>query len=145
MGISDIWNNMVNFIHDFNYLEFGYLEFSLIWNILAGTNAFLVRGIGCTQWCKFMSKNLNFAGEISRGGRGRTRVGGATKMREISRTSWLRNLHHWVVSWAARRRNLTYPKVNETQGFLTLGHSNCTICRLLSWFCSKKCPPFYLS
>ena len=26
-----------------------------------------------------MSKNLNFAREISRGGRGRTRVGGATK------------------------------------------------------------------
>ena len=42
---------------------------------------------GSTQWCKFMSKNLNFAREISRGGRGPTRVGGATKMREISRTS----------------------------------------------------------
>ena len=41
----------------------------------------------CTQWCKFMSKNLNFAGEISRGGRGRTRVGGAIKKREISLTS----------------------------------------------------------
>ena len=40
-----------------------------------------------TQWCKFMSKNLNFAGEISRGGRGRTRVGGAIKKREISLTS----------------------------------------------------------
>ena len=39
-----------------------------------------------TQWCKFMSKNLNFAREILRGGRGRTRVGGATKKREISRT-----------------------------------------------------------
>ena len=43
-----------------------------------------------------MSKNLNFAPEISRGGQGRTRIGGATKKREISRTSWLRNLHHWV-------------------------------------------------
>ena len=42
---------------------------------------------GSTQWCKFMSKNLNFAREISRGGRGRTRVGGATKKREISLTS----------------------------------------------------------
>ena len=40
-----------------------------------------------TQWCKFMSKNLNFVREISRGGRGRTRIGGATKKREISRTS----------------------------------------------------------
>ena len=37
-----------------------------------------------TQWCKFMSKNLIFAPEISRGGRGRTRVGGATKKRAIS-------------------------------------------------------------
>ena len=49
-----------------------------------------------TQWCKFMSKNLIFVREISRGGRGRTGVGGATKKCEISRTSWLRNLHHWV-------------------------------------------------
>ena len=31
----------------FGYLEFGYLEFLLIWNILAGTNAFLVTGIVC--------------------------------------------------------------------------------------------------
>ena len=35
------------------------------------------------------------------------------------------------------------PKVNETQGFLTPGHSNPTIYSLLNWFCSKKCPPFY--
>ena len=49
-----------------------------------------------TQWCKFMSKNSNLAREIPRGGRGRTRIGGATKKREISRTSWLRNIHHWV-------------------------------------------------
>ena len=42
---------------------------------------------GSTQWCKFMSKNLYFAPEILRGGRGRTRVGGATKKCEISRTS----------------------------------------------------------
>ena len=40
-----------------------------------------------TRWCKFMSKNLNLAREIPRGGRGRTRVSGATKKREISRTS----------------------------------------------------------
>ena len=33
------------------------------------------------------------------------------------------------------------PTVDETQGFLTLGQSNCTICSLLSWFFSKKCPP----
>ena len=36
-------------------------------------------------------------------------------------------------------------KVNETQGFLTLGHSNWTICSLLSWFCSIKFPTFSLS
>ena len=28
-------------------------------------------------------------------------------------------------------------KVDETQGFLTLGHSNWTICRLLNWFCPQ--------
>ena len=39
---------MVNFIHYFGYLEFGYMEFPLIWDILAGTNAFLVSGIVCT-------------------------------------------------------------------------------------------------
>ena len=33
-----------------------------------------------------------------------------------------------------------HPKVDETQGFLYLGYSNWTICRLLSWFCSKKFP-----
>ena len=38
---------MVNFIHYFGYLEFNYMEFPLIWNILAGTNAFLVSEIGC--------------------------------------------------------------------------------------------------
>ena len=47
MGISGIWNNMVNFIHDFGYLGLGYMEFPLIWDILAGTNAFLVSGIVC--------------------------------------------------------------------------------------------------
>ena len=52
--------------------------------------------LACTQWYKFMSKDLNFALEISCGGRGQTHVGGTTKKREISRTSWLRNLHHWV-------------------------------------------------
>ena len=30
---------------------------------------------GHTLWCKFMSTNLNFAREISRGGQGRTREG----------------------------------------------------------------------
>ena len=44
---SVIWNNMVNFIHYFGYLEPGYMEFPLIWDILAGTNAFLVSGIVC--------------------------------------------------------------------------------------------------
>ena len=36
-----------------------------------------------------------------------------------------------------------YPMVNETQGFVTLGYSNWTICSLLSWFCAKSFPPFY--
>ena len=36
-----------------------------------------------------------------------------------------------------------HPKVNETEGFLTLEHSNWTICSLLIWFCSKEFPPFY--
>ena len=49
MGISGIWNNMVNFIHDFGYLGLGYMEFPLIWDILAGTNAFLVSGIVCIR------------------------------------------------------------------------------------------------
>ena len=48
--ISDIWNNMVNFIHYFGYLEFGYMEFPLIWDILAGTIAFLASGIVCTSY-----------------------------------------------------------------------------------------------
>ena len=48
-GISDIWNILKLLRPVFGYLEFGYLEFLLIWNILAGTNAFLVTGIGCTN------------------------------------------------------------------------------------------------
>ena len=38
-----------------------------------------------------------------------------------------------------------HSKVNETQWFLTLGHSNWTICSLLSWFCSWNFPTSYLS
>ena len=38
-----------------------------------------------------------------------------------------------------------HPKLNETQGFLYLRHSNWTICSLLSWFCSKEFPSFWLS
>ena len=38
---------MVNFIHYFGYLELGYMEFPLIWDILTGTNTFLVSGIVC--------------------------------------------------------------------------------------------------
>ena len=38
-----------------------------------------------------------------------------------------------------------HSKLNETQGFLYLGHSNLTICSLLSWFCSINFPPFLLS
>ena len=34
-------------------------------------------------------------------------------------------------------------KVNDTKGFLTLGHSNRTNCSLLNWFCPKRIPPFY--
>ena len=37
------------------------------------------------------------------------------------------------------------PKVNETQWFLDLGHTNWTICSLLSRFCPKKIPTFCLS
>ena len=49
MQISDIWKNMVNFIHYFGYLELGYMEFPLIWDILAGTNAFPVSRIVCIR------------------------------------------------------------------------------------------------
>ena len=34
-----------------------------------------------------------------------------------------------------------HSKVKETPGFWYLGHSNCTICSLLSWFCSQIFPP----
>ena len=34
-------------------------------------------------------------------------------------------------------------KVNETKGFQYLGHSNWTVCHLISWFCPKTFPPFY--
>ena len=33
-----------------------------------------------------------------------------------------------------------HPKMDEPQGFLYLGHSNWTICSLLSWFCSLNFP-----
>ena len=49
--------------------------------------AFSAAFLACTQWNKFMSKNLNFALEISCGGQGQTHVGGTTKKREISRTA----------------------------------------------------------
>ena len=42
-------------------------------------SAYVISGCHCTQVCKFMSINLNFVREIPRGGRWRTRVGGATK------------------------------------------------------------------
>ena len=35
-----------------------------------------------------------------------------------------------------------HPKVDETQGFQFLGHSNWTICSLLGWFFSPKCYNF---
>ena len=38
-----------------------------------------------------------------------------------------------------------HPKMDDTQGFLHLGHSNWTICSLLSWVSSKKFPFVYLS
>ena len=34
-------------------------------------------------------------------------------------------------------------KVNDTKGFLTLGHSNWNICGLLTWFRSANFSPFY--
>ena len=36
-------------------------------------------------------------------------------------------------------------KVDNTNGFMTLGHSNWTICSLLSWFCPNKFQTFYHS
>ena len=41
---------MVNFIHDFGYKGFGYMEFSVTWNILAGTNASHLSGIVCITY-----------------------------------------------------------------------------------------------
>ena len=41
--------------------------------------------------------------------------------------------------------NGIHPKVNETRGFLYLGHSNWTVYGLLSWSCSINFPPFLLS
>ena len=38
-----------------------------------------------------------------------------------------------------------HSKMDETQWFMYLGHSNWTIHSLLSRFCSKKVSPFYLS
>ena len=46
-------------------------------------------------------------------------------------------------TWKWGKRN--HPKVNETQGFLILEHSNWTICSLLGWFSSKIVSPFYRS
>ena len=43
------------------------------------------------------------------------------------------------MEWKWEKR--IHPKVNESQGFLYLRHSNWTICCLLGWFCSKKFPP----
>ena len=37
------------------------------------------------------------------------------------------------------------PKMSETQGFQYPGHSNWTICSLLSWFCPKMFPSICLS
>ena len=37
----------------------------------------------------------------------------------------------------------TSKSVWDTHGFLTLGHSNWSICSQLNWFCPKKIPPFY--
>ena len=46
--------------------------------------------------------------------------------------------------WANSRKwgKGIHPKVNEILGFLYLGHSNWTICSLLSRFCSKIFPLF---
>ena len=39
-------------------------------------------------------------------------------------------------------RMILFQNVDETQGFMYLGHSNWPISSLLSWFCSKIFPPF---
>ena len=42
-----------------------------------------------------------------------------------------------------KRERLKKSKVNETQGFLTIWHSNWTICSLSNWFPPKFVPPCY--
>merc|ERR1712214_148241 len=41
--------------------------------------------------------------------------------------------------------NFSTPKLDETEGFQCLGHSNWTICSPLSHFCFQNFPPFSLS
>ena len=54
---------------------------------------FQMRLPACTQWCVILSKDSIFARES---GIDREGHGSATKVQRFSRTSWLRNLHHWV-------------------------------------------------
>ena len=83
--------------------------------------------------------------------RGREEGPGAKNGKRGNLQKWMRHRGFWpwgiqigpFETWKWGKRN--HPKVNETQGFLTLGHSNWTICSLLSWFCPKFCPPFYSS
>ena len=58
------------------------------WQLEPKLSSLVLQLSGVNLWVKIW---------FSRGGRGRTRVGGATKKREVSRTSWLRKIHHWVL------------------------------------------------
>ena len=49
-----------------------------------------------------------------------------------------------AAGWAgAENGKMEISKSEWTLGFLTLGHSNWTICTQLNWFCHINCPPFY--
>ena len=52
-------------------------------------------------------------------------------------------INHFLLPWRPVAEKGNHPKVNETQGFLILGHSNWTICSLVIWFCHITFPPFY--
>ena len=51
----------------------------------------------------------------------------------------------FLITLEPKMRKGIHSTVNETQGFLYLGHSNWTICSLLRWFCTKYFPLSYLS
>ena len=56
--------------------------------------------------------------------------------------SWWKRIKACCIKTGLKIGKGNSPKVNETQGFLSLGHSRWTTCGLLNWFCPIKCPPF---